>query len=203
MAGDNRANTGIHHEGVAAGDALGGQPHVSAHDRPLAAGAAPGSFRDSAAVADGWRRSVQCATVLKATAVLFQCPASFAPDRENVDRMRCFFGRIKRPAARLLWEPRGARWIAERALALSLCREFDLVHVVDPFVTAPDPEQPVYWRLHGPAGPRSSYSHAQLQQLWGMLDVVSNTTPRYVMFNNMPRIGDARRFTQLRTTDER
>jgi uncharacterized protein YecE (DUF72 family) len=165
--------------------------------RPLAAGAAPGFFRDSPAVAEGWHRSLECAMVLNATSLLFQCPASFAPDGENVEQMRRFFERIERPTARLLWEPRGGRWIAERSLALSLCRELDLVHVVDPFVTAPDPSQPVYWRLHGPAGPRSSYDQAQLQQLADMLRTVSNPAPRYVMFNNMPRVGDARRFAQL------
>jgi len=165
--------------------------------RRLAPGVAPGFFRDSEAVAEGWQRSVQCATVLEATALLFQCPASFTPDPENVELMRRFFGRITRPPARLLWEPRGARWVAERALALSLCRELDLVHVVDPFVTAPDPRQPVYWRLHGATGPRSSYSDAHHQQLRDMLDAVSNTAPRYVMFNNLLRVGDARRFIQL------
>lgn len=165
--------------------------------RPLAAAAAPGFFRDSAAVAEGWRRSVQCATVLNATALLFQCPASFAPDRENVEQMRRFFERITRPTARLLWEPRGGRWVAERSLALSLCQELDLVHVVDPFVTAPDPAQPVYWRLHGPIGPRSSYNQSQLQQLDDMLRAVDNPAPRYVMFNNLPRVGDAKRFAQL------
>jgi uncharacterized protein YecE (DUF72 family) len=80
---------------------------------------------------------------------------------------------------------------------LSLCRELDLVHVVDPFVTTPDPAQPVYWRLHGPAGPRYSYSDAQLQQLREMLRAVHSAAPRYVMFNNMPRVADARRFAQL------
>ena len=165
--------------------------------RPLAVGAQPGFFRDSAAVAEGWQRSLHCAAVLNATALLFQCPASFTPERENVERMRRFFGRIDRPAARLLWEPRGTRWVAERSLALSLCRELDLVHVVDPFVTAPDPEQPVYWRLHGHAGPRSSYSDTQLQQLAEMLGDVSNREPRYVMFNNMPRVGDAKRFARI------
>jgi uncharacterized protein YecE (DUF72 family) len=174
-----------------------GSPTYRRMKRPLAAGAAPGFFRDSAAVAEGWARSLRCATVLQATAVLFQCPASFAPDRENVERMRRFFERITRPAARLLWEPRGPRWIAERTLALSLCRELDLVHVVDPFVTTPDAAQPVYWRLHGPAGPRSSYGDAQLQQLREMLRSVSSPAPRYVMFNNLPRVGDARRFVRV------
>jgi uncharacterized protein YecE (DUF72 family) len=165
--------------------------------RSLAAGAAPGFFRDSAAVAEGWQRSLQCATVLDATALLFQCPASFTPDSENVERMRRFFERITRPAARLLWEPRGERWVAERSLALSLCHQLGLVHVVDPFVTTPDPAQPVYWRLHGAAGPRSSYSLGQLQQLVDMLGTISNPAPRYVMFNNLPRVGDAHRLAQL------
>ena len=165
--------------------------------RPLGAGAAPGSFRDSAAVSGGWQRSVQCAIILNATALLFQCPASFAPDRDNVERIRRFFERITRPTVRLLWEPRGARWVTERSLALSLCRDLDLVHVVDPFVTAPDPAQPVYWRLHGPAGPRSSYSDAQLLQLREMVSAASHPAPRYVMFNNMPRVRDAKRFAQL------
>jgi uncharacterized protein YecE (DUF72 family) len=167
--------------------------------RPLAKDAAPGFFRDSAAVAEGWQRSVQCATVLNATALLFQCPASFTPVREHIEQMRRFFEGIERPAARLLWEPRGAPWVAKCSLALSLCQDLDLVHVVDPFVTPPDSDQPVYWRLHGPAGPRSSYSDKQLQQLADMLSGVRSPEPQYVMFNNMPRVGDAKRFAKLVT----
>jgi uncharacterized protein YecE (DUF72 family) len=165
--------------------------------RALGPGAEPGFFRDSPAVREGWQRSVQCAAVLNATALLFQCPASFTPERENVERMRRFFERIDRPAARLLWEPRGSRWVAERLLALSLCRDLGLGHVIDPLVTTPDPAQPVYWRLHGPAGPRSSYTPAHLRQLVGILGTVNNSGPHYVMFNNLPRIGDAKRFITL------
>jgi hypothetical protein len=50
----------------------------------LPAGAEPGFFGESAEVEEGWRRSLQCAQVLGATAMLFQCPASFSPDPENV-----------------------------------------------------------------------------------------------------------------------
>ena len=42
----------------------------------LPAGAQPGFFRESTAVEEGWRRSLQSAQVLGATAMLFQCPAS-------------------------------------------------------------------------------------------------------------------------------
>ena len=164
---------------------------------PLPPGAEPGSFRDSAAVEEGWRRSLECARVLDATAMLFQCPASFTPDAENVRRMRNFFERIERPAARLLWEPRGQAWVKNRALALSLCRELDLVHVVDPFVTDPEPGHPVYWRLHGIGGPRHTYTDDQLLRLRDSLARVHADAPAYVMFNNMPRVGDAKRFARL------
>jgi uncharacterized protein YecE (DUF72 family) len=165
--------------------------------RPLDAGAEPGSFRDSAAVHEGWRRSVRCADQLSATAMLFQCPASFTPTVENVERMRRFFERIERPPARLLWEPRGPKWVTERALALSLCRDLGLVHVVDPFVTAPEPGHPVYWRLHGITGPRHSYNDAELHQLRRLLIDAASAKPVYVMFNNLPRVGDAKRFLRV------
>jgi uncharacterized protein YecE (DUF72 family) len=168
---------------------------------PPAAGSQPGAFRDSAAVRDGWRRSVECAEVLSATAMLFQCPASFTPDRQHVEQMRRFFERIERPRARLLWEPRGATWVDRRELALALCRDLHLVHVVDPFVTAPDREGAVYWRLHGIRWPRHTYTDAELRRLRAMIASVETAEPAYVMFNNLPRVADAKRFARM--VDER
>lgn len=98
---------------------------------------------------------------------------------------------------RLLWEPRGARWVSERSLALSLCRELDLVHVVDPFVTIPEAGHPIYWRLHGIHGPRSSYSDGELQRLRELLLTVGSRAPAYVLFNNLPRVGDTKRFARM------
>src|SRR5688500_20378198 len=110
--------------------------------------------------------------------MLFQCPASFDPQPENVDRIRRFFERIKRPRARLLWEPRGPKWVAQRDLALSLCRDLDLVHVIDPFVTRPEPGHPIYWRLHGITGPRHSYNVPEISPLHRLLiDAESSNSP--------------------------
>ena len=164
---------------------------------PLRAGDEPGFFRDSPAVEDGWNRSLHCASVLSATAMLFQCPASFTPEAQNVERMRSFFERIKRPQRRLLWEPRGPKWLEKRELALSLCSDLGLVHVVDPFVVRPEPGRPVYWRLHGIGGARHSYTDEQLRTLHRMLLDVAPSEPAYVMFNNLPRVGDAKRFQVL------
>jgi uncharacterized protein YecE (DUF72 family) len=157
----------------------------------------PGFFHDSPIVREGWARSVECANLISATAMLFQCPASFTPDPENVNRMRRFFESIQRPRARLLWEPRGAKWVAQRDLALALCRDLDLVHVVDPFVTPPQRGHAVYWRLHGITGPRHTYTDDELHQLQRMLLEVDPVQSPYILFNNMPRTGDAKRFLRM------
>ena len=159
----------------------------------------PGFFRNSLAVEEGWQRSLQCARVLSSTAMLFQCPASFTPEADNIERMRKFFERIERPQARLLWEPRGPKWTSKRKLALALCHDLGLVRVVDTFVVRPEPGRPVYWRLHGIGGARHSYTDAQLQSLHRMLQEAVPTESAYVMFNNLPRVADAKRFKLLLT----
>ncbi len=165
--------------------------------RPPDPATEPGFFRASTAVDEGWQRSVRCAEILSATAMLFQSPASFTPTPENVDGLRRFFERIERPTARLLWEPRGPAWVRKRALAVALCRDLQLVHVVDPFVTDPEPGTPVYWRLHGISGPRHSYSDSELRQLRAILARVESDAPAYVMFNNLPRVANAKAFVRL------
>ena len=164
---------------------------------PVDESATPGFFRDTDAVDRGWQRSLHCADVLGATAMLFQCPASFTPTPENIGNLRAFFRRIERPNARLLWEPRGAAWVADRELAHALCEELDLVHVVDPFVTPPERGSAIYWRLHGLGGARNSYSDRELRMLTRMLHDARGQPPAYVLFNNLPRVGDATRFITL------
>ncbi len=68
------------------------------------------------------------------------------------------------------------------------------MHVVDPFVTPPQKGGAVYWRLHGPGSARASYDDAALLRLQQMLAHVQPREPAYVLFNNLPRAGDARRF---------
>ena len=157
-----------------------------------------GGFRDSAIVRSAFARTLACARLLSATAVLFQCPASFRPEPENIGRLRTFFTTIANPSRpegmRYLWEPRGPAWTRQAAVARDLCRELGLVHVVDPFVTEPAPEHDgaAYFRLHGVTGARHVYSDDELRRLRAM------TPPSaYVMFNNIPRVGDAKRFLRL------
>ena len=164
-----------------------------------------GFFQRTPIVDEGYRRSIDCARTLGATAMLFQCPSSFAPDEANVRRMRAFFGPSgsPRPAGlRYLWEPRGSKWVVARDQARALSDELGLVHVIDPFVTPPGPGRriPVYWRLHGIGGARHSYSDEELLRLRAMVEEAHDPAlpePPYVLFNNLPRVRDARRFLAL------
>jgi uncharacterized protein YecE (DUF72 family) len=159
--------------------------------RPLSAQerSACGSFRTTPVVLEAWSRTLECARLLRASAVLLQCPRSFRPTPENADRLRGFFAAAERPdGLRTLWEPRGP-WPPE--LVSELCRELDLVHVVDPFVaTTVTPEQ-TYLRLHGVTGARHVHTDAELGAVAAALPDAGTA---YVMFNNLPRVGDARRF---------
>ena len=156
--------------------------------------AGAGSFRESAIVDEGWRVTAACAGVLRASAILFQCPVSFRPTDENGANLRSFFRRIDRPpGVRLLWEPRGP-WPPE--LVASLCAALGLTHVVDPFVNATVTVGGgvTYYRLHGITGSRHVYTDDELRRLRHMVPAAGET---YVLFNNIPRADDARRFGRL------
>lgn len=156
-----------------------------------------GAFRDSPIVAEGYAQTLECARMLEASAILFQCPKSFTPSTENVANLRAFFLRIKRPAGvRLLWEPRGD-W--KPTLLRALCRELDLVHATDPFAMKAVTRAPTYYRLHGTSGARHVYADDELRQLAASVPRSGET---YVMFNNMAMRADALRFRALLTAEK-
>lgn len=149
-----------------------------------------GSFRTTPAVLAAWQRTLECARMLQATAVLLQCPKSFRPTAENVERLRTFTAQVERPG-RLLWEPRG-EW--PQGLLAELCAELDLVHVVDPMQAETVTPERTYYRLHGTTGPRHVHTDDELRRL---RDLVEGRPSAYVLFNNLPRTGDAERFRSL------
>jgi uncharacterized protein YecE (DUF72 family) len=168
----------------------GDSPTYRRLGRPLTAveRAEAGSFRDSATVREAWRTSLACAAALGATQMLLQCPARFRPTPENTGRMRALLTAVDRASLRLLWEPRGG-WPADQVR--ELCQDLDLVHVVDPFEGETVTRSSVYYRLHGIGGSRYSYTEDDLRALAGRLPAEGTA---YVLFNNLPRVGDAARF---------
>jgi uncharacterized protein YecE (DUF72 family) len=172
----------------------GGSPTYRRLRRELtpAERAGVGNFRDTEIVAEGWRVTVACAKLLGATGILFQCPASFRPTDENIGNLDAFMRRIDRPpGVRLMWEPRGP-WPAD--VVRDLCATHGLVHVVDPFVTPAVTTGVTYYRLHGITGARHVYTDAELARL---REMVPPDGEAYVMFNNIPRAGDAARFGEV------
>ncbi len=153
-----------------------------------------GAFRSTPTVFAAWQRTLECAAILRATAILFQCPPSFRPTDENTANMRTFFARIARPSGvTLLWEPRGA-WPDD--VVISLCRELALIHTVDPFVRPSLTPELLYWRLHGTKSHYARYTDDELRQIVAWLPD-DPATDAYVMFNNVPRVHDVRRYREL------
>jgi uncharacterized protein YecE (DUF72 family) len=125
-----------------------------------------GAFRSTPPVLEAWARTLACARLLRATAVLLQCPRSFRPTPDNVSRMRTFLTTV----------------------------ELDLVHVVDPMQTETVTPEQTYYRLHGTTGSRHVHTDDELRRLRDLVDGRPNP---YVLFNNLPRVGDAQRFLDL------
>ena len=157
-----------------------------------------GSFRPTEMVREGWEVTLACARALAARRILFQCPASFTPTREHVEGMRRFFASIERDEGmQFLWEPRGG-WADD--LVRTLCRELDLVHVVDPFSARTQTPDRCYFRLHGRKGWRYVYETDELEELLAMLPGDNDS---YVLFNNVRMREDAMKFQELiRLSDE-
>jgi uncharacterized protein YecE (DUF72 family) len=151
-----------------------------------------GSFRPTPIVREAWEVTLKCAEALSARRLLFQCPASFKPTKENVKNMRAFFAEIGRPPGlQLLWEPRGG-WPDEAVR--ELCRELDLTHVVDPFAARTVTPERCYFRLHGRTGFRYVYEDDELEELYAMLP---KDRTSYVFFNNVRMREDAARFQMI------
>lgn len=150
-----------------------------------------GAFRATGPVLTAWQRTLGCARVLRATAVLLQCPKSFRPTSENVARLRAFLSGVERPDARVLWEPRGP-WPS--SLLTELYGELGLVPVVDPMQTETVTPDQTYYRLHGTTGMRHVHTDDELRRL---RDLVRGRPTPNVLFNNLPRTGDAERFLAL------
>lgn len=154
-----------------------------------------GFFRPSDAVLSAWERTRAAAAALGARLVLFQCPASFTPSDGHVEQMRAFFARASRDGLTFLWEPRGD-W--PQRLIVELCRELDLVHVVDPFQARPLWGGFAYFRLHGVTGFRYRFRDDDLRRLAGWCGEHEDA---YCLFNNVSMFEDALRLRALSRAD--
>ncbi len=158
-----------------------------------------GSFRPTEQVWLGWERTREIAKILDAQVIVFQCPKSFLPTRENIRNLRSFFQAVDRCECTFAWEPRGDDWSQE--LVRDLCAENNLVHCVDPFQSEPAFGDALYWRLHGKTGYRYRYTEEDLAELQTKLRRYDHLEgERFIMFNNIYSKQDAQRFLEQRQT---
>lgn len=150
-----------------------------------------GSFQDTDEVWQAWVKTLEIASTVRASAVLFQCPASFQPTRPNTTNLSRFFEKIGPQPFRLVWEPRGP-WPAE--VVRDLCKRYCLIHCVDPLVSPPALEGAIYWRLHGKGSYSYRYTDDDLIELRNLLRLAPDQKDAYVLFNNFSMKEDANRF---------
>jgi len=151
-----------------------------------------GFFKNTKEVFDAWEMTREVAKALNSKIIVFQSPASFRPEKENIDNFRRFFKKIKEKNFISVWEPRG-NWPED--LIRGLCKELNLVHCVDPFKQKPLFGKINYFRLHGKPGYnlRYEYTEKDLKELLKFCDKKEN----YVLFNNLSMAKDAFRFQKL------
>lgn len=150
-----------------------------------------GYFRDTPVVRQAWETTRRLAEILRAKIVIFQCPPRFDAREEHVQNLRWFFSWAERGSLKFGLEVRHASWTDD--LLRQLCQEWDLIHVVDPFVRHTVTPALKYFRLHGIGGYDYQYTDADLQQLreW------CRGRRIYCMFNNTYMYEDALRFRQI------
>jgi uncharacterized protein YecE (DUF72 family) len=154
-----------------------------------------GGFRLNRTTLGAWQVTLEAARTLRATMILLQCPASFRQSDENIAAMRAFLNAVERlDGVGLLWEPRGV-W--DDDVVRGVCDELHLTHAVDPFVRPSLTPDVLYWRLHGNGSHYASYTDEELRRILGWLGAAGQGAKAYVLFNNIPRAADTRRFRAL------
>ena len=149
-----------------------------------------GYFKPSDEVMAAWQKTKEIAQAVRARIILFQCPASFVANQENINQMRQFFQSLIRDEFLFVWEPRG-EWNDQ--IIISLCRELNLIHGTDPLERAPLYGAINYSRLHGGPGYRHRYSDEELEKLRKLI----GDKESYILFNNLAMYDDGLRFIKL------
>ncbi len=149
-----------------------------------------GFFLPNRQVMDAWKMTKDCAKALNCKIIIFQCPASFTPTKENIESMKKFFETIERNDLVLGWEPRGEEWKDE--IVKELCEELCLIHVVDPFLRPSVAGEMNYFRLHGIGGARYRFKEEDFKSLISF----AKNKKSYIIFNTIYSYDDSIKFKE-------
>ncbi len=149
-----------------------------------------GFFQPNNEVFSAWEKCKEFAKELNAKIIVFQCPSAFKETKENVRNIKEFFGSIEKDFI-YAWEPRGD-W--KKETIVEICKEFNLIHCVDPFKNESYYGMPKYYRLHGIGGYNYDYSMDELKKL---LEICKKDKEVYCLFNNTQMLKNALEFKNL------
>lgn len=151
-----------------------------------------GFFKPTKEVFEAWEKTSEIAKALDAKIVLFQTPASFKPEKNNISNMRNFFSSIS--GFKFAFEHRGD-WRED--IIKNICEELNLIHCVDPFVSTQLHGDIAYFRLHGIGSYRYRYTKEDLERLRKLCEVGK---PVYCLFNNTYMYENALEFERMMQT---
>lgn len=142
----------------------------------------------------GWETTLEVAKMLRAKAIVFQCPATFQPTPDNTRNLYDFFSRMSFDGLKAL-ELRGG-W--PDYLVEKICGDLGLTHCVDPFKEEAMTKGIAYFRLHGspPGKVMYRYTYAE-QDLKKVAETASEFDKAFVLFNNISMYEDALRMKGL------
>lgn len=155
-----------------------------------------GHFQPTDEVHAAWRDTLQIVEILRAVAIVLQCPPGFTETAENIRNLSDFFRNAPRKDFKVAIEFR-APW--QKMTIRDICRNFGLIHCVDPFKEAPLWGGIRYYRLHGaPPGKRMYHYQFQPTDFQLLATKISSDLENeqivYCLFNNMQMWDDARTF---------
>ena len=157
-----------------------------------------GHFQPTDEVFRSWSETLKIAHALAAKVIILQCPPNFKESRQNLHNLDKFFQYIQKDGFHLALELR-ADWQSDTIM--SICRQYDLIHCVDPFKEECLYGQFRYYRLHGsPPGDRMYRYRYQIEDFKCLNEKISKDLKQiseiYCLFNNFTMWDDARAFKQ-------
>jgi len=160
-----------------------------------------GHFQFTPEVQNTWEKSLKIALELKAPIIVLQCPPSFKETPENWQNLQKFFSWAPRKNVSIAIEFR-SEWQAETIY--SLCKEFDLIHCVDPFKQNAIYGTVRYYRLHGSPPGEKLYRYKYQPNDFAFLankirEDLSSNRKVYCLFNNLSMWEDALAFREFLT----
>ena len=129
---------------------------------------------------------------LEATTAVFVAPADFAHNRANKAALKEFLGSVSGLFERIVvelpaWDPEEADSIASETGALA---------TRDPLAHGASKRPTAYYRLPGPAGPKSRYEDPAIERLAEIAHEAGHEAAHYV-FTNVDMFADAKRFKRV------